>query len=445
VFDGADERIERFLAANPLIDKFDLLLPDLSGVLRGKRVAVADLPAVLRGEHGHDTDIYASDVTGRPAAPLPSWWVAAKLPIGLDLETLNAVPWRPDRAQVLGGLRNEDGTPFFADPRAVLDTLDQRATARGLRLAITLDVDFYLMGRGLGEDGPSPAHVESNVPDLVSHDRLAEHEEFLDLVSRWPEAMDMAPPAITPSDGPAQFRAGLGEVTGALRAADRLILMKRLVQAAARATGNRATFMAMPLSELPGSGLSIRVRVLDPRDGSVFAGTSGAAALRAALEGLRDLAPESIALLAPNANSLRRLQCLVEDSSADLDNREESLMAGLIAAAPAAEAALSYRLACADANAYLACACVEAGILHGLDSDAREPAGAADDRHATESAAEGALLTCVGALRAFRHARTLPGYLGERFCELFHACRSSEHRRFARQVTPTEWRWYLGG
>ncbi len=41
---------EAFLAAHPAVRFVDILMPDLCGILRGKRVSLADLPGVY--EHG---------------------------------------------------------------------------------------------------------------------------------------------------------------------------------------------------------------------------------------------------------------------------------------------------------------------------------------------------------------------------------------------------------
>ena len=88
-------------------------------------------------------------------------------------------------------------------------------------------------------------------------------------------------------------------------------MLKRCIKAAARATGQRATFMAKPFAEQSGSGLHVHLSLLD-RDGRNLFGETpdGERQLRHAVRGLQDLMAEAMLVFAPNANSYRRLRPL---------------------------------------------------------------------------------------------------------------------------------------
>jgi glutamine synthetase len=51
----------------------------------------------------------------------------------------------------------------------------------------------------------------------------------------------------------------------------------------------------------------------------------------------------------------------------------------------------------------------------------------------------------VQALEAFRNARVLPDYLGERFCHVFAAIKEAELDSFQRHVCGLEYDWYWRG
>ena len=104
----------------------------------------------------------------------------------------------------------------------------------------------------------------------------------------------------------------------ALKQADRLFLVKRLVKACALQHGYLASFMAKPLMDLPGSGLHVHLSLADGQGANVFALDNGKApeALRHFIGGLQTYLPKAFALIAPNVNSYRRF---VSGSSAPIN------------------------------------------------------------------------------------------------------------------------------
>jgi glutamine synthetase len=56
--------LDAFLAEHPLTESVDLLLPDLSGIARGKRIPAQGLRAALAGETFFTSSAFALDVTG---------------------------------------------------------------------------------------------------------------------------------------------------------------------------------------------------------------------------------------------------------------------------------------------------------------------------------------------------------------------------------------------
>src|SRR5919205_350561 len=62
--DIAADAVRAFLAEHPLTESVDLLLPDLNGVLRGKRLRADQLAGALAGECFFTISLYALDSTG---------------------------------------------------------------------------------------------------------------------------------------------------------------------------------------------------------------------------------------------------------------------------------------------------------------------------------------------------------------------------------------------
>ena len=117
--------LDAFLGEHPLTDSVDLLLPDLSGILRGKRLSPSALRDALAGQAFFSTTLYALDGTGANVDASGIVWEEgdADRPLRLDPGTLCPVPWRPGGAQILGGLADHDAHAVIdEEPAADLGT-----------------------------------------------------------------------------------------------------------------------------------------------------------------------------------------------------------------------------------------------------------------------------------------------------------------------------------
>jgi glutamine synthetase len=139
---------EAFLAARPAVRVVDLLLPDLCGVLRGKRVDRMDLAGVYAHGMFLPGSMFALDVLGgtiestglgfdegdadRACVPVP--------------KTLHPAPWMgPSVAQLQVQMLDHDGGPFYGDPRHALDGVLDRYAARGWTPVVAVELEFYLV------------------------------------------------------------------------------------------------------------------------------------------------------------------------------------------------------------------------------------------------------------------------------------------------------------
>jgi glutamine synthetase len=446
---GPDEIWPAFLAAHPDTREVDLVLPDLSGIGRGKRMEVRAFAGGLDAGFCFPTTLYALDSTGANVDRTGLVWEEgdADRPCFADLATLRTVPWRPGGAQVLGGMCEEDGRPFFADPRAVLQGVADRLAELGLTPCAALELEFYLVQPGLDADGTPrpPIDPGTGAPgadvQVYSMERLDAQDTFLTELRAFAEAQGLPVKDTLAEYAPGQYEVNLGHVADPLRAADDAFLFKRTVKAAARRAGLLATFMAKPFTEQSGSGLHIHLSLLDREGRNIFAGADGEARLLHAIGGLRAALPESMLLFAPNANSFRRFRPGSYAPMAPTWGHNNRTVALRVPRSGPGARRVEHRVAGADANPYLALAAVLAGVHHGL-TDQLDP-GPAVTGNAYIKVPPSLPRSWDRAIDAFGRGRILPDYLGADFCRVYRLCREAERERFHDVIQPVEYAWYL--
>jgi len=443
----APELWPSFLARFPATTSVDVVLPDLNGVPRGKRLSRAAFEATLPGGLSFATSLYALDTTGANVDASGLVWEEgdADRPCLLDMATLAPMPWREGGAQVLAGLGEPDGTPFFADPRALLRRVAGRFEPLGLRPVCALELEFYLLAPGgAGHGRPRPAVVRAGPREpreiqVYSLDELDAQDRFFSRLEGFCLAQEVPLKSVVSEYALGQFEANLGHVAEPLRAADHAFLLKRAIRAAARAEGLGATFMAKPFEDQAPNGLHVHVSLIDAKGANAFA--RDPSLLEHAIGGLKATMAEAMLLCAPNANSYRRLRPLSYAPLAPTWGHNNRTVALRVPAGPAAARRIEHRVAGADTNPYLVLAAVLAGIHIGLAQ--RLDPGPPTEGNAYAEVEPSLPRTWDSAIRALAEARILPDYLGGRFCELYGVCRAAERERFSDIVTPTEHAWYL--
>ena len=445
-----DPALRGFLDDHPLIDTVDIILPDIGGIPRGKRFDIGELDSALAGDAVFSSTLYALDTTGANVDRSGLVWEEgdADRPIRLDPRTLAPVPWAESRAQIIGGLDDFDGQPFFGDTRALLARVAEGFAAHGLAPVTALELEFYLLDPDLCPAGMGRVPVSrrlgrrSRECEVYSFDRLTEVDAFLDTLRHYCTAQGIPAKGAVSEFAPGQFEVNLRHVSDPVTAADHALLFKRCVKAAAEATGYRACFMAKPFEETAGSGLHIHLSLVDGDGQNVFArGEAGEQLLRQGVWGLQQLMSESMLVFAPNANSYRRLQPLSYAPTAPTWGINNRTVALRVPAGPAIARRIEHRAPGADANPYLATAAMFAGVLFGLEHQG-DP-GPPMTGNAYAKARRTVPTNWAEALLAFERGSKLDGYFGERFKKLYAACRRAEFDRFEARVTALDFEWYL--
>ena len=454
---NAMSKADAFLAAHPDIEAIDLLMPDMCGILRGKRLARDGLGKLFEGAVRAPGSIYLLDATGQAVTTIP-YGVADGDPdyfCHAVPGTLKRVPWsETPSAQVLGTMTDEAGAPLYSDPRAILAGVLGRLDDMDLHPTVAIELEFYLLDQEPGPDGrPRPAFspesgYRQSAVQVLGMDELYDFEAFLAEVEACCRALDIPAEAASKEYAPGQYEINLHYVADALAACDQAVLLKRTIRAVARRHGLLASFMAKPFEDQAGSGLHAHVSLygkdgknafIGPRDEAL--GIAAGPRLRHAIGGLIAAMPESMAIFAPNANSYRRFRpgaYAPVSPSWGLNNRSVALRVP-----PSDDAALriEHRNAGADTNPYLVTAAILAGIHHGITSEIAPPPHSVGDRDPDELPA--LPLNWWSSLNRFAEGSILPDYLGEKYHGLYEACRRFECDNYHAHIQPLDFDWYL--
>lgn len=437
----AQEAWRAFIERYPATTTVDLVIPDLAGIARGKRLGAAAFEAGIAAGLTFASSVYGIDARGENVAASGLIWEEgdADRPCVVDGSTLAPMPWREGGAQVLAGLTEHDGTPFFGDPRAVLRAVAARFAPLGLQPMCALELEFYVLREGRGRAAPFRRPSDGAPGQVYGLDPLDDREEFLSRLAGFCAAQGLPAKSAISEYSPDQLEVNLGHLPDPVRAADHAFLLKRAVRAAARADGLLATFMAKPLPDQSPSGMHVHVSLVTEDGDNLFARDEQA--LHHAIAGLQATMAESMLLCAPNANSYRRLRPLSYAPTAPTWGHNNRTVALRVPIGASSARRIEHRVAGADANPYLVLASVLAGIHHGLTHELEPDAPITGNAY--DQAPPGLPLSWDRAIEALDRAVVLPTYLGEAFCRLYRVCREAERDRFADVITPAEYAWYL--
>lgn len=249
--EGAGEDV-RLAPLPPDIHTVELVLGDIAGILRGKRVPAPFWPRVARDGISLANVIFEWSPwceirEDGPYSPLKEGVPDARLlPIA---ETLRPLPWRPGAARVLCRSVEPDQTPVRVDPRHALQRVLARADALGFEVRTAFEIEFYLLDRQTRrprEDGLQCYSIE----------RGAAYEDVLAPIRNHIIAFGIPIEAANVEYAPGQFEVNI-RYDEALATADMAVQFRNAVKEIARDCGWLATFMAKPFDELSGSGVHI--------------------------------------------------------------------------------------------------------------------------------------------------------------------------------------------
>ena len=137
-----------FLEKNKKIKYLDVILGDLSGIIRGKRIPISDADKIFKSGVQFcystfllDTSGYCPDAEGRgftDGDPDANYYPVKN--------TLSLIPWHKDSiAQVLITIQDESRYSSIMDPRNVLAKVWDDFSKLKLYPRVALELEFYLI------------------------------------------------------------------------------------------------------------------------------------------------------------------------------------------------------------------------------------------------------------------------------------------------------------
>lgn len=452
------EELDSFLGANPDIQFLEVLMPDMNGLLRCKRIHQQEFASLFAGDFSVPRTVPLLGIRGN------MYDGVSQSEIGGDYDqilrpvagTLARVPWYDKPlAQVLTSYEAKDGGVDWIDPRSPLLRVLDRYRDSGWSTVVATELEFYLLADG---EGDRPVPLTGRIPgtslsqggiQYCMPDDLFDCDALLDDIRAACDVQGVPLTAMHSEFSPGQWEINTHHQQDAVVAGDHALLLRRIVNGVARRHGLGATFMAKPFAEIAGSGMHIHASVYDLAGVNVMADDSPTdpprlmPALRHAVGGLAETLNEAMLLFAPNPNSYRRFKAgafAPASPSWGYDHREVALR---VPRSSEDNRRIEHRIAGADANPYLVLAGVLAGIHAGLArklEPQREPVA----READLSDAQTTLPTRLDtAIALFRNGSILPDYLGQTFTDSYVAVRQGESDHYHGQVPDLDYQWFL--
>lgn len=425
----------------------DVLIVDLQGNFRGKRLPGSQVDKALEGAVRLPLSTQLLDIWGDDVDHITQQGLSQGDPDGAcmpHLATLKEIPWRPGELQVVSSIHQTDGTPYFADSRAMLHSLDQKLAQRGLTAVVAVELEFYVLDASTRNTGiptpPGELNIAGQVKELQLYDlRVRDRlEPFIDRVERYAEALDIPVTTSLLEFGPGQVEINLEHRHTALQAADDAAMFKRLVDRAAFDEGFVTTFMAKPYTDAAGSGMHTHVSFINDAGASIFDGSDS---VLHSCAGVLKRLPEMLAVFAPHLNSWRRLQ---PESFAPTrldwgyDHRGAAIR---IPEVVGKGARLEQRVAGADANPYLVLSLLLGAMLEGLDNGQlpEQP----ELKPGNPQSAPNFTHDWITAINAFAESTFTADVLGEEFTTNYAKLKRHEAHKLLATVTDLDWKTYL--
>ena len=365
-----------WLEGRPDITSLRAAVCDLNGILRGKRVPVAQAGKVLEGAMRMPysitcLDIWGEDVKGNPLVFQQGDIDGRCEPTGRGFLPVN---WLGSPTALLPlWMLNEDGTPYLGDPRRALAAVCARYAALGLTPVVATELEFYLVDTTGEVPTPPRSPVTHKFLDgdgALSIDDLDHFEAFFTDVYAACDAHGVPVDSAISENGGGQFEINLLHEPDPLKAADDALYFKRFVKGIARKYELAASFMAKPFLDRAGNGFHVHFSLLDADGRNVFDnGTAdGSETMRHAVGGVLALMRASSLIFAPHRNSYRRLTPNAHVASEVSWGYETRAAAVRIPGGSNAARRIEHRVAGADANPYLVLAAILGAALEGMEN-----------------------------------------------------------------------------
>ena len=437
-------KLAEFITSNR-ITEVECLIPDMSGIARGKIVPADKFLRILRDRGLRlPESIFVQTVTGDfPEHDPVTAAERSDIYMVPDENTIRLVPWyKEPTAQVISDCFYADTRPVDISPRWVLRRVLELYEERGWKPIVAPELEFFLVQVNKDPDYPllppvgRSGRTESG-RQAYGIDAVNEFDPIFEDVYDFCEAQNIDIDTLTHEAGVAQIEINFNH-GDALELADQTFLFKRTVRETAIRHQVYATFMAKPMQDQPGSALHIHQSVICTKTGrNLFSDSAGADTplFLSFIAGLQKFLPAAMPLLAPNVNSYRRL---LPGSDAPINvhwGRDNRTVGFRVPVSEPDARRVENRVAGADANPYLALAaslaCGYIGMINEMEPT--DPVKGTAHRLAFTLPRH-----LMDALNKFNACKPLREIIGENFQDAVTAVKTAEYEAYQRVISSWE-------
>ena len=445
------EEFNDFKKKHKKIKYLDVILGDLSGIIRGKRIPISDADKIFIAGVQFcystfllDTSGYCPDAEGRgftDGDPDANYYPVKN--------TLSIIPWHKDNiAQVLITIQDESRYSSIMDPRNVLAKVWDNFSKLKLYPRVAFELEFYLIKRrNKLDENPTPPVSKRNKrqaegTQVYGMSELDDFYNFLEEINNFCKIQNIPASTASSEFAPGQFEINLNSTKNLLKAADDSVLLRRLVKETAIKHGYEATFLSKPYLNEAGSGMHLHLSLYDKNKKNVFSKNKlKNKNLLHAIGGLQKTMYECMAIFAPNINSYRRFlpdQFVPVNSSWGPNNRS---VAFRIPVSNEDATRIEHRVAGAEANAYLVLSSILAGIMYGLKNKIMPNKPRIDN--ACDNPDKEMPLNINDALAKLENSKVINRYLTKEYVKIYVDLKRKEQVSFHSEISNTELKWYL--
>ena len=295
------------MAAEENISLVRFLYVDHGGIVRGKAAGKSRLAERIESGIGHTRAMMAMSMVDE-LAPVDGMGPVGEVRIKPDPDTFVTLPYAYGVAAMLADQVNPDGSSWDGCARTFLKQAIAELDAEGYELRAAFEPEFTL-GHRDGHEGASFTPLDESLCYSATGFHLA-HDYTIDLVAAL-NRQGLEVEHYYPELGHGQQEVPI-QYAGALRAADRHVLLRETARAVAIRHGLWATFAPKPFPHQAGNGAHLHASLWPKRDHrNAFADPSGRFGLSRLghrfLAGVLAHLPGLVALTCGSVNSYRRL------------------------------------------------------------------------------------------------------------------------------------------
>ena len=430
------------------ITEVEIFVPDLSGVPRGKiipcekfmldpvRMPESALAQTVTGDWGEQEE-YLDEIDG-------------DMELRPEVDSCFVVPWaREPTGQIICDAMSSNGGLIRWAPRSVLKRVLRAFHNEGWQPIVAPEMEFYLVSRDNNPDNPLRAPAgRTGRPEFSKQpfniDAVNEFESVIEDIYRFAEAKDLLVDTLVHEEGVAQFEINFKH-GDALEMADQVLMFKRCVREAAIRHNIVATFMAKPVEAQPGSSMHLHQSLVSRGSGeNLFSDTAAKDGFSKLfmhyIGGLQHYAAECAAMYIPNINSFRRINIPWPTVNAHWGMNNRTVGFRLPDASSPNAVRVENRISGADANPYLA---IAASLLSGFLGIKK---GLSPGKMATGAGWElprGIPTSLPNALQQMKESKMLRERLGNRFVDVYVACKQTEFENYQHVVSSWERKFLL--